>query len=478
MPVDLPAEVHERNVRRIRDLLDKFRLEKRLLYAATQERHDLEEGLVVRQQAAELERQLAGFHVADLAALMTNLPDEDRQNVWSHMPATRRGDVFCELDEAVRARVIRDTPQSDLENLLLQLDADDLSLVADELPGDVLEQTLARRQSVERDWVKEALSFPDDCCGHWMSRDLICVRRQQTLEQVHTQLTTLKALPLHTDKLFVTDARGILVGALYLQELLLTPMDTLVETVMKTQVAQFTPEDDMEDIARAFEKYDLISAPVVNDRGKVLGRLTVDLLMDYVRESTDMAALNAAGVSETEDLFAGIWSSARNRWLWLAVNLCSAFIISRIIGIFEGTITQLVALASLMPIVASVAGNTGNQTAAIVIRGLATRHIQLGNAWYVLRKELAISALNGAVWGMVVGLFAFVFYQDFKLSLVVTSALALTFLLAALVGAGAPMLLEAKGRDPAKGTSVIVTGVTDAMGFLIFLSMATAILIG
>jgi magnesium transporter len=240
---------------------------------------------------------------------------------------------------------------------------------------------------------------------------------------------------------------------------------------------RFHPEDEAEEAGRAFERYDLISAPVTNERGKLVGRLTVDIVMDYIREESEADVLNVAGVVETEDLFANIWDSARNRWLWLSINLLTAFAISRIIGAFEGTIDQLVALASLMPIIAAVAGNTGNQTAALVIRSLALDQIRAGNVWHLFRKEIAISILNGFVWGLAVGAFAYVFYTNLALSAVVTAAMMLSFLVASLIGVGAPMILERSGRDPAMGSSVIVTGLTDAMGFFLFLLLATVLLI-
>ncbi len=198
--------------------------------------------------------------------------------------------------------------------------------------------------------------------------------------------------------------------------------------------------------------------------------------MDFVRRASETDALNVVGVVETEDLFSSVWSSARNRWLWLSVNLGTAFVISRIIGVFEPTISHIVALASLMPIIASMAGNTGNQTAALVIRSLALDQIGRGSLAQLWRKEIGISLLNGCVWGGAVGLFAFVFYQQFALSLVAALAMMLGFLLAAIIGIGAPILLERLGRDPAMGTSVIITGLIDAVGFLVFLALASVLL--
>jgi magnesium transporter len=462
---------------RLRELLQRFRVENHLVDAAGGERHDLEAALLRRQQAAELERRLRGIHIADLAQLVQSLPPEDRSLVWLYLPDARRGEVLLELNDVVRDNLIGATPQPELLRALTGLDADDLAYLGDALPAHVLQTALDTRASDEQRWVQTSLSYDEHRVGHWMSSDMVVVRRHATLDAVQSDLQGRGELPVHTDKLLVIDQRGSLCGVLLLQDILLNSPQQRVSEVMKTTVVSFKPDDSADDAARAFERYDLVSAPVINARGKLAGRLTVDAVMDYVREAAEMDTLNIAGVVEGEDLFASIWASARNRWLWLSINLVSAFVISRIVGAFEGTIGQLVALASLMPIVASVAGNTGNQTTALVIRSLAVDQINAGNVRHLFRKELSISMLNGAVWGAVVALFALIFYHNVELSAVLMLAMLLTFILAALFGVSAPLLLNKIGRDPAMGSSVILTGVTDAIGFLIFLTLATVFLV-
>jgi magnesium transporter len=227
---------------------------------------------------------------------------------------------------------------------------------------------------------------------------------------------------------------------------------------------------------KAFERYDLVSAAVVDDRGKLVGRLTVDSVMDVVRADAEWRALKQAGLTRDEDLFAHPWDSARNRWPWLAINLVTAFVASRVIGRFEGTITSLSALATLMPIVASIGGNTGNQTMAIVIRALAVDQLRPSGAARVLNKELVIGLLNGSLWGVVVGIAAFALYSNLALGAVMTSAVVLNLVVAAVAGVAIPMALHATGRDPAYGSSVLLTFVTDAMGFFLFLGLASVIL--
>jgi magnesium transporter len=246
---------------------------------------------------------------------------------------------------------------------------------------------------------------------------------------------------------------------------------------METELRRFHPDDSAELVATAFERYDLLSAPVVDDRGKLIGRVTADSVMDFIRASSANEVLGLAGLREAEDLFAPVLDSARNRWPWLAVNLGTAFIASQIIGMFEGTIAQLVPLAALMPIVASIGGNTGNQTVALVVRGLALDQLRIGNAWHLLRKELTVGLLNGLIWGTTVGLFATIVYHSAPLGLVMTSALLLNLLLAAIVGVVVPLVLSHAGRDPAQGSSVMLTFVTDSMGFFLFLGLAEIFLI-
>jgi magnesium transporter len=261
------------------------------------------------------------------------------------------------------------------------------------------------------------------------------------------------------------------------QTLLLGDPAAIVRDVMATDVVRFLPEDDAREAAQAFERYDLVSAPVLNERGKLMGRLTVDIVMDYIREESADEVLGLVGLSGAEDLYAPVWQSARNRWLWLSLNLITAFVASRVIGLFEDTIAQIVALAALMPIVASIGGNTGNQTTALIIRGLAMGQVDRSTTAHLLRKELGVGLLNGVMLGSLVGLFALAFYHNASLGLVIAAAVVLNLAIAALVGLAVPLALDRLGRDPALGSSVLLTATTDSMGFLIFLGLATVFLL-
>jgi len=237
-----------------------------------------------------------------------------------------------------------------------------------------------------------------------------------------------------------------------------------------------TPYLNSEDAVKVFERYDLLSAPVVDERNKLVGRITVDSVIDFSRRKADEEALKRAGLQGEEDIFASVWASARNRWFWLGVNLITAFLASRVIGLFENTIGRLVSLAALMPIVASIGGNTGNQTVALIVRGLALDHITKSNLLYLLLKELRVSLLNGLVWGGFMGILTMILYANPSLGLVMGVAMLLNLIVAALIGVLVPLVLERFNYDPAQGSSVLLTFTTDSMGFLIFLGLASAFL--
>lgn len=266
-------------------------------------------------------------------------------------------------------------------------------------------------------------------------------------------------------------------GVLPLKTLLVSDPDALVEVVMARDVVVFHPEDDSGDAAQAFERYDLITAPVVNADNQLIGRLTVDEMVDVIREESDSEVLSMAGLKEEEDLFASVWDSVKNRWAWLAINLVTAFVASRVIGVFEGAIEQLVALAALMPIVAGIGGNSGNQTTTMIVRALALGQLQTSSAMRLWRKELGVSMVNGLVWGGIIGLIASLLYGSFSLGLVMTAAMTLNLMLAATIGVMIPMLMVRAGRDPAMGSSVMITACTDSGGFFIFLGLATLFLL-
>jgi len=313
--------------------------------------------------------------------------------------------------------------------------------------------------------------------GALMDFDIVTIREDISLEVVLRYLRLLGKLPDHTDKLFVVDRNDALLGVLPLKRLLVHDPESSVASVMADETVTFHSEDKASEAASAFERYDLVTAPVVDADNKLLGRLTVDAVMDFIREESESEMLSMAGLREEEDLFASVWKSVQNRWTWLAVNLVTAFVASRVIGLFEGSIEKIVALAALMPIVAGIGGNSGNQTTTMIVRGLALGQISAHNMKNLFYKELGVSLLNGLLWGGVLGLLAFMLYHNVKLGLVMMAAMTLNLLLSAVMGVAIPLVMTRTGRDPAVGSSVMITAVTDSGGFFIFLGLATLYLL-
>ncbi|WP_455221639.1 magnesium transporter [Kaarinaea lacus] len=465
------------NVTLVQDLLAKQKLVESIVHGAQVPKQELVESLVHRQHLTELRTKLSRMHIGDIAHILEALPLDDRLTIWQQVKDRRGGDILLEVSDSVRESIIESMSQEELLSVLNQMDGDDLAFIADELPQQVLEQRLQSLTAEEQSWLRDSMQYEEDTVGDLMSNEMVVVHDSDTLAEAALKLRSLDELPIHNDKLFVVDRRSILKGVLSLQTILLNDPELSVAKVMATDVVKFSPDDDASEASKAFERYDLVSAPVVNKRGKLIGRLTVDVVMDYIREETEEDVLNMAGLSGEEDLFAPVLDSVRNRGFWLIINLIAAFIVSRVIGLFEGTIAQLVSLAVLMPIVAAVGGNIGNQTAALIIRALTKGQISTQNTFHLVRKEVGVSILNGIMLGIVVALFAYLFYQNTALALVIGIAMLLTMIVAAIIGMSVPILLEKTGHDPALGSSIITTATTDSMGFLIFLGLASVFLI-
>jgi magnesium transporter len=331
--------------------------------------------------------------------------------------------------------------------------------------------------SQNRERLQSALSYQDDAVGALMDFDIVTIRENITLEVALRYLRRLGSLPDHTDKLFVVDRHDILLGVLPLKRMVVNDLDVSVADVMAEDAVVFYPEDIADDAAKAFERYDLVTAPVVDANKKLIGRITIDAVMDFIRDEADSDKLSMAGLREEEDFFASVWKSVQNRWAWLAINLITALIASRVIGLFEGSIEKIVALAALMPIVAGIGGNSGNQTTTMIVRGLALGQISTHNMKSLVTKELGVALLNGLIWGGVLALIAFSLYNNYQLGLVMMAAMTLNLLLAAIMGVMIPLVMNKFGRDPAVGSSVLITAVTDSGGFFIFLAIATIFLI-
>ena len=439
-------------------------------------RQDVVDGFIQEPNLIGLQDKLDAMHPADIAAILEQLPLDERLVVWKLVRSEFDGDVLLEASGAVRETLIADMDAHELVAATEQLDADEIADLVPDLPEGVIADVFRSLSEAERLQLKAALSYPEDTVGALMDFEMVTVREDVSLDVVLRYLRRLEKLPHNTDKLFVVDRREMLKGVLSVSDLIVAAPETKVCDVMSTDVVSFNPDQDAESAAHAFERYDLVSAPVVDGYNRIVGRMTITDIVDYIREDAEQESLGKVGLRD-EDLFSSVWKSAKNRWLWLAVNLGTAFFASRVIGLFEDSIEKLVALATLMPIVAAIAGNSGNQTITLIVRALAFEEINKSNAKGLLLKELAIAVVNGVLWGSVAGLFAWLLYGNIALGLVMLSAMLLNLVVGAAVGMLVPLFLQKMWRDPAIGSSVLLTFTTDSMGFLIFLGMATVFLV-
>ena len=467
----------EEHLEQVLELLRRHELVENQVHRQGGARQELVEALVHRQHLVALQKLVDRLHPADIAYILEGLPLEQRLIVWDLVKADRDGEILLEVSDAVRETLIAHMDEGELVAATEQLDTDEIADLAPDLPREVILDVFKSLSTEEREQLREAMSYAEEAVGALMDFEMIEVREDVTLEVVLRYLRRLDQLPDHTDQLFVIDRDERLQGLLPVNRLLVSDPETLVGAVMIRDYTSFQPEQDAHDAASAFERYDLVSAPVIDDEGCLVGRMTVNAVVDYIREAKDSETLAAGGLSEDEDLFASVWKSVRNRWAWLAINLVTAFIASRVIGVFEHSIAQLVALAALMPIIAGIGGNSGNQTTTMIVRALALGQITQDSARKLFLKEISVSALNGLIWGSLVGLFAFLIYHSWQLGLVMTGAMVLNLLLAAVMGVAIPLLMEKFGRDPAIGSSVMITAITDSGGFFIFLGLATLFLV-
>ena len=437
----------------------------------------MQQFLSEKHDPAALRARLDALHPADVAYMLEALPPEERLALWELVKADRDGEILVEVSDAVRESLIEAMDSKELVAAAETLEADELADIAADLPPGVIAEVVQALPAEERERLRAALSFPEGSVGALMDFDHVSVREDVTLEAVTRYLRRMDELPDHTDQLFVVDRESRLKGTLPLPRLIVSDLELEVSRVMVPESVRLHPQDPAEEAASAFERYDLVSAAVVEADGRLIGRLTVDAVVDYIRARSAESQLAEAGLREQEDVFAPVLDSFRNRWAWLAVNLVTAFIASRVIGLFEDSIAELVALAALMPIVAGIGGNSGNQTITMIVRALALGQIQAPYWTKLIAKEIGVALLNGVVWGTLLGLIAYAFYGNVALGGVMALAMILNLMLAAVMGVAIPLARARFGRDPAMGSSVLITACTDSGGFFIFLGLATLFLV-
>jgi magnesium transporter len=431
----------------------------------------------------ELRWLLQDMHPADIAHVLEALPLDDRQIVWDLIKSgalpgeSAEGGILLEVSDAVRESLIAGMDREELLDAVERLDAGEVAELAPDLPRDVVEQVASTMTLEEREKLRAAMSYPEESVGARMDFDMVTIRDDVSLEVVLRYIRRFDDLPDHTDQIFVIDREDRFRGTLPLKILLINDPEKGVAAVMQQEVLQLAPLDDIYEAAQAFERYDLVSAPVVDAAGKLVGRLTVDKVVDVIREEGEEQVLASAGLREEEDIFANLWSSVKNRAPWLLLNLCTAATAAFVASRFEVTVERIVALAFLMSIVAGIGGNSGNQTMTLMIRSLALGQITPGNIKRLVQKELLVTVAVGVVGGFIAALFAWAISKSFTLGLVMWAAMLLNLLVGALVGILVPTIRSRMGYDPAVGSSVLLTFATDTMGFFIFLGLATIFLL-
>jgi len=467
----------DQRLRPVHESLARFALMDSLHDRQLHQQPEVEAKLLRLQQDAELSRRLSPLNGADAAQLLEMLPGEARHRVWANLAHHVAGEALVEVTGQVAQDLISSTGEQTLMAVLDTLKPDQINALKKYIADDILVRFKRSMAEQARRQFEKSAEYEADTVGALMGHDFILLSVEYSVGEAIKALQEHAPLPEQTDQLFVRDEYHHFVGVVAISDLLLEDAGRPLREIIRNDVVCFDPRESGNHAAQAFERYNLISAPVIDERQHLQGRLTVASVMDYIRKQAEGQALASAGLREDTDLFAPVWRGARERWPWLAINLVTAFVATRFIAVFESTLEQVVSLAVLMPIIASVGGNTGNQTIALFVRGLALEHIKRGNTRFLVRKELAIGLINGALWGALLGLVTAVVYQDIGLGLVMMAAMILNLLVGALVGAAVPLLASRLGHDPAVGSSVLLTFTTDSMGFFIFLGLATLFLL-
>ena len=419
---------------------------------------------------------MTAMHPAEIADALESLPPARRQILWDLIEIDLEGDILMEVGDEVRESLVRDMDMEELLAAAEQLDLDDMADFVQSLPEKLTSDILAGMDRQERERLEQVLAYPEDSAGGLMNLDTITVRGNVTLDVVLRFLRRRGDIPRHTDRLWVTDRYGRYQGELSLRLLLTSNPDTLVSDVLTQKTEPLNVLTSEHDVARLFEDFDLISAPVVDEQNQLLGRVTIDDVVDVIREEAEQSILSRAGLNQEDDIFAPVLRSTRKRALWLGVNLLTALLASWVIAQFEGTLERVVTLAVLMSIVPSMGGIAGSQTLTLVIRGQALNQINKNNLRDLLTREVAIGLLNGILWALAIATLVWLWFGDPQIGLIIGVALIANLVTAAYAGAMLPITMRKLGIDPALAGGVALTTVTDVVGLTVFLGLATLLL--
>lgn len=421
-------------------------------------------------------RMVNALHPAEIALLIESLPPAQRELVWDFVDPELEGEVLVELNENIRAELMEGMEADELLAVAEGMELDDLADLVADLPEAVTLQLLKSLDQQDRERLRTVLSYPEDSAGGLMNTDAVSVRADVTVEVVLRYLRMRGELPEKTDSLFVVDRRDSYLGTVPLTRLLTSDPDQIVGDLLESEAPRIDPDTPAHDVAQLFQERDLVSAAVVGPDGRLLGRITIDDVVDVIREEAEHSVLSMAGLGDEQDVFAGVLVSARRRLVWLGVNLCTAIIAGLVVRRFESTIERVAALAALMPIVASMGGVAGTQTVTLIVRGLALGHVQWSNARWLLFKEIGVGGLNGLLWALVIGSITAFWFGTWTIAGIIASAMLINLLAASLVGVVVPLTLRRLNIDPALSAGVILTAFTDSIGFATLLGLGTVFL--
>lgn len=415
----------------------------------------------------------SGIAAVDIAHLLESSTPKDRQTLWELVDKELEGEVIQYLGDELQVSFLSDMSAEEVADVTADLDTDDVADILQQLPDQVTQDVLESMDQQDRSRIESILEYAEDCAGGLMNTDTITIRPDITLEATLRYLRRHKVLPEMMDNLLVVNRQNEYIGVLPVNKLLVSDPQQTVREIMSTDSKVVQADLHESEVAKLFERHDLVSVPVVNNQGILLGRITIDDVVDVIRENADHSLMSMAGLDEEEDTFAPALKTSRRRAVWLGINLITAFIASAVIGLFDKTIEQVVALAVLMPIVASMGGIAGSQVLTLVIRGQALGHLSKANIRWLFNRELIVAGLNGVLWAIVIAFITFVWFDDPVIAIIIACAIIINLFVAAISGAALPLILKSRGIDPALAGSVILTTVTDVVGFLSFLGLAT-----
>jgi magnesium transporter len=424
----------------------------------------------------EATSQLSDLHSAEIARLLESVPPKDRIKLWLNIDSATQGDILKDLNEDVLSQLLNEMSINGIVKATEGLDMDDLADIVPELPESALHNLLLTLDHKHRKHLRHVLSYPEDSAGGLMNIDMITVRDDVNVRTVIRYLRLLKEMPIDTDQIFVVDRAYKYIGSIHISTLLTNEAEQSIKPLINTDHKPILASSSDSDVASLFEQRDLISAPVVDSHNQLIGRITIDDVVDVIRDKAEHSVMSMAGLGKEDDIFAPVIESTKSRSIWLGVNLITVFVAVFFIGLFEATLQDKIALAILMPVVASMGGIAGTQTLILVTRGIATGRITTSNLKVLMSKEVAIGFLNGMLWSSVIGLTTYVWFEDLTLSLVISTAIVVNLIFAAFSGAFLPLLLIRFKIDPALAGGVILTTITDVIGFVAFLGLASLVI--